>query len=87
MAPENKTPVPIWRLLQDLVDADSECLVLIASLDEILVNPELCCCDGLSLWNTGKVKAEFPSVLLVEKILILNDYCGKKERKMYVQQT
>lgn len=43
-------------------------------LDEILVNPELCCCDGLSLWNTWKVKAKLCSMALEEKILILINY-------------
>ncbi len=79
---EKKTPIPVWSLLQDLVDADPECLVLVAFLDEIFINPKLCRCDGLSLWNTGKVKSKFSSVLLVQEILILVNCQGeKKERK------
>lgn len=65
--------------LEDLVKADFECFILRPFLDEIFVNPELCCCDGLSLWNTGEVKAEFSPVVLVEKFRILVN-CENKSR-------
>lgn len=74
------TLIPVCRLLQDLIETDSECFVLVAFLDEILVNPELCCCDGLSLWDTGKVETKFLAVLLVQKILILLHYQKKTDR-------
>lgn len=77
---EKKTSIPAYRLLQDLVETNSECVVVIAFLDEILVNPELCRCDGLSLRNTREVKAKFLSVLLVQKILILVHYQEKTDR-------
>lgn len=71
-----QTAVPVRRLLQDLVDADPEGLVLVALLDEVLVNPELGRCDRLSLRNTGEVETKFPPVLLVEKILTRVNYRG-----------
>lgn len=77
---EIKALLPACRLLQDLVETNSECLVLVAFLDEILVNPELCRCDGLPLWNTRKVKTKFLSALLVQKILILIHYQEKTDR-------
>lgn len=78
---ERKTPILVWRLLQDLVHADSECLVLVVFQYEIFINPELCRCDSLALWNTGKVKSKFSSVLLVQKRLILTNYQEEKIRE------
>lgn len=81
---ETKTLIPVGRLLQDLVDTDPESLVLVAFLDELFINPKLCCCDGLSLWDTGKVKSKFSSVLLVQKVLILVNYKEDRERRVEV---
>lgn len=76
-----KTLIPVGGLLQDLVDTDSESLILVAFLDELFINPKLCCCDGLSLWDTGKVKSKLSSVLLVQKVLILINYKEDTERR------
>lgn len=78
---ETKTLIPVRRLLQDLVDTDSESLVLVVFLDELFINPKLCCCDSLSLWDTGKVKSKFSSVLLVQKVLILINYKENTKRE------
>lgn len=72
--------VPVWRLLQHLVEDDPECFVLKALLDEVLVDPELGCCDGLPLWNTREVEAKLSSVLLVQEILI-RIHCYKVGKK------
>lgn len=75
-----KTPVPVWRLLQDLVDADSECFIFIAFLYEVFINPKLCCCDGFSLWDTREIESKYSSVPLMHTILVLINY--KKYRKI-----
>lgn len=75
-----KTPVPVWRFLQNLVEADSECFILVALPDEIFVNPKLGRCDGLSFWNTREVESKFSSVLLVQTFLIVINYCREERR-------
>lgn len=78
-----ETSVPVRGLLQDLVHAHSEGLVLAAFPREIFINPELCCCDNFALGNAGKIEPKFSSVLLVRNILI--DYWEDRETEEAIE--
>lgn len=80
-----KTPVPGWRLLQDLVDTDSECFIFIAFLDEVFINPKLCCCNGFSLWDTREIESKYSPVPLMRKILVLINYREEIQREESVR--
>lgn len=67
--------------MQHLVDTDSVGFVLVSFLDEVFINPKLCCCDGFSLWDTRKVKPKFSSGLLVQGSLIMIGYYIDKNRE------
>lgn len=71
--------VPVGRLLQHLVDAKSEGLVLKALLNKVLVDPELSRCNELPLRDAREVEAELPPVLLVE--IFITIHCGKERRR------
>lgn len=68
--------VPVGRLLQHLVEAKSEGLVLKAFLNKVLVDPELSRRNELPLRDAREVEAELPSVLLVE--IFITVHCGKE---------
>lgn len=63
--------IPVCRVLQDLVEADSEGFIIKVFLDEIFINPEFCSCDDFSVWNAGKVKSKLSSVWLIWEIPLI----------------
>lgn len=65
--------IPVCRVQQDLVEADSEGFIIKVFLDEIFVNPEFCSRDHFSVWDARKVESKLSSVQLIWEIpLIFN---------------
>lgn len=61
------------RVLQDLVEADSEGFIIKVLLDEVFINPELCPRDNFSIWDARKVKSKLSSVLLMWVIPLVSN--------------
>lgn len=65
--------IPVCRVQQDLVEADSEGFINKVFLDEIFVNPEFCSCDNFSVWDARKVKSKLSSVQLIWEIPLISN--------------
>lgn len=75
--------IPFCRILQDLVEADSEAFMINVSLDEVFINPELCSRDNFSVWDARKVKSKLSSVLLFWQIPLVSNW-EKIIKKVFV---
>lgn len=65
--------IPVCRVLQDLVEAESEGFIIKVFLDEIFINPEFCSRDNFSIWDARKVKSKLSSVLLIWEIPLVSN--------------
>lgn len=70
---------PAQVLLQHLVNADPERLVIEAFPDVVLVDPEFGCSHSFPFWDLGKIKPELPMVVArVEELSVMFHWKGKK---------
>lgn len=77
---------PVRVLLQHLVDADAEGLVIEALVDEILIYPELGGGDRLALWDPRQVKSELFVMPPHRQELLIVLHCQREtEKSLYVQ--
>lgn len=64
---------PVCRVLQNLVEADSESFIFQVFLDVMFINPELGSRDNFSVGDARKVELKFWSVLLLWEIPLVSN--------------
>lgn len=73
---------PAQVLLQHLVNADPERLIVEAFPDVVLVDPEFRGSHCFPFWDLGKIKSELPMVVAwVEKLFVVFHWKGKNTHR------
>lgn len=74
-------------LLQHLVDADPERLVIVTLVDEVFINAKLCRRDRLALGDPRQIESEFSVMPPHREEFLIVLHCKKKKEKQNATQT